>query len=258
MAVVEIESRGATRVLWLNRPERRNALSGDLIVGLAEALAAAGADHDVRCVVLTGRDRFFCAGGDLAGGMMPEGGVLEAEAARGRFAELLRAIYGLPVPVIAAVNGDALGGGCGLVAACDLAVADPAASLGTPEVRVGLFPLVISAVLQRGVQRKALLEMMYTGDRISAAEAERIGLINRVSPAGGCLEAALELAERITRNSRAVVGLGKRSFHDAIDMELAGALAMLNSRLTLNLLSEDAGIGIAAFLGRTAPEWRHR
>lgn len=258
MAVVEIEDRDGVRWLYMNRPERRNALSGELIEGLMEALAAASADEGVRCVVLSGRGGHFCAGGDLAGGMMPEGGVLAAEQQRRRYAELLTSIYDTAVPVIAAVQGDALGGGLGLVAACDLAVADAQAKLGTPEIRVGLFPLIISAVLQRGVARKALLELMYTGERVTAEHARTIGLLNRVAEAGQTEQVAGELAARVASQSRAILGLGKRSFHAAMDMELHAALEYLNGRLTVNLLADDAAEGITAFLTRRAPAWKHR
>lgn len=257
MSVVEVEDHGPVRVLFLARAERRNALSGELITGLIEALSAASQSTDVRAVVLSGRGASFCAGGDLAGGMLPEGGLLAAEQQRGHFGALLRAIYDCAVPVIAAVNGDALGGGCGIVAAADLAIADPTARLGTPEVKVGLFPLVITAVLQRGVARKHLLEMMYTGERVTAEHAAAIGLVNRVAGEEGALAAAIALGEKIASNSRAVVSLGKRSFHEAQDQELGGALAMLNSRLTLNLLTEDASEGISAFIGRRPPVWKH-
>ncbi len=258
MSLVEREDRPGVRILFLNRPERRNALSGELIEALHAELAAAGADGGVRCVVLAGRGASFCAGGDLAGGMMPDGGIVEAERGRARYAALLEALQSLPVPVIAAVHGDALGGGLGLVAACDLAVADEGARLGTPEIKVGLFPYIITAVLQRIVSRRALLELMFTGDRIDAARAESLGLVNRVAPAGRSLEVALELADKVAGQSRAILALGKRSFYEAADLPLHSALELLTGRLTVNMLTEDAMEGVAAFLGRRPPEWKHR
>lgn len=265
MSVVEIEDVGAVRRVFLNRPERRNALSGELIEGLTAALRAADAEPGVRAVVLAGRGAGFCAGGDLAGGMTPEGGLLDGERQRGRYAELLATCTRVGVPVIAAIHGAAMGGGLGLVAAADLAVAHEGARFGTPELKVGLFPLVISAVLQRGVPRKALLEMMLTADEIDASRAVQLGLLNRTVPAAegqdpsaAALDAATALAQRIAAHSRAVVGLGKRSFYDAADLDLDAALTLLTSRLTLNLLTEDAGEGIAARLGGRKPEWKHR
>jgi enoyl-CoA hydratase/carnithine racemase len=190
--------------------------------------------------------------------MMPDGGIVEAERGRARYAALLEALQSLPVPVIAAVHGDALGGGLGLVAACDLAVADEGARLGTPEIKVGLFPYIITAVLQRIVSRRALLELMFTGDRIDAARAESLGLVNRVAPAGRSLEVALELADKVAGQSRAILALGKRSFYEAADLPLHSALELLTGRLTVNMLTEDAMEGVAAFLGRRPPEWKHR
>jgi enoyl-CoA hydratase/carnithine racemase len=262
MSVVEIEDVGAVRRVFLNRPERRNALSGELIEGLHGALSDASGDANVRAIVIAGRGAGFCAGGDLAGGMMPEGGLLAAERQRGRYGELLAALTRASVPVIAAVHGDALGGGLGLVAAADLVVAHAGARFATPEIKVGLFPLVITAVLQRAVPRKALLEMMFLGDKVDAEHAARIGLVNRVVPgaegANAALDAATELATRIAGHSRAVLGLGKRSFYDVADLDLDAALALLNGRLTVNLLTEDAAEGVSAFLGRRPPSWNHR
>lgn len=257
MAVVETEDRGAVRVLWMNRPERRNALSNELIDAIAAGLAAAAADPTVHAVVLAGRGRVFCAGGDLAGGLGGDG-FLDGHAARGRYAALLEAIPRLRVPVVAAVQGDALGGGLGLVAACDLAIVDPAASLGTPEIRVGLFPMIILAALQRCVPRKALLELVLTGGRVDAARAEVLGLVNRVSAPGAALDEALVLAGTLAERSPAILALGKSAFYRVADMDYEDALAYLSTQLTLNLLTEDAAEGLAAFLEKRAPVWKGR
>jgi enoyl-CoA hydratase/carnithine racemase len=258
MAVVEIERREGVAVLTLNRPERRNALSPELMDGLLAALREAEADDDVRVVVITGRGPAFCAGGDLGGGMGVGEGVLAAERARARFAELMAAIPRCARPVIAAVQGDAMGGGIGIVAACDLAVVDAEAKLGTPEIKVGLFPFVISAALQRNVPRKALMELLLTGGRLDAARAVELGLANRVAPAGRALDEALALAGEIASKSKAIVTLGKRAFHQAADLPYEAALELLNGRLTVNLLTEDAMEGIGAFLGKRAPAWKDR
>jgi enoyl-CoA hydratase/carnithine racemase len=161
-------------------------------------------------------------------------------------------------PVIAAVQGDAMGGGIGIVAACDLAVVDAEAKLGTPEIKVGLFPFVISAALQRNVPRKALMELLLTGGRLDAARAVELGLANRVAPAGRALDEALALAGEIASKSKAIVTLGKRAFHQAADLPYEAALELLNGRLTVNLLTEDAMEGIGAFLGKRAPAWKDR
>lgn len=243
--------------LTLNRPERRNALSGALIEALLAALAETS-DPSVRAVVLTGAGKSFCSGGDLTDGMGASGGVIGGHQQRARFAELLRAIRDHRAPVIAAVNGDALGGGCGLAAACDLVVADEGAMLGTPEIKVGLFPWVILAVLQRDVPRKPLLEAVLTGDKWTAGRARELGLVNQVAPAGAAVTQALALAERIAASSPLVASLGKAAFHRVADLALDDALAYMHSQLTLNLLTEDAMEGIAAFAGRREPQWKGR
>ncbi|MCB9662512.1 MAG: enoyl-CoA hydratase/isomerase family protein [Alphaproteobacteria bacterium] len=257
VSLVTTEIADGVAVLTMNRPERRNALSPALVEALHEALAAAGADPAVRAVVLTGAGPVFCAGGDLAGGMAGDG-VVEGERARGRYGALLAALPGCRVPVIAAVQGDAMGGGLGIVAACDLAVVDEGARLGTPEIKVGLFPFVITAALQRNVGRKALLELMLTGGRVDAARAVALGLANRVAPAGTALAEARALAGEIAARSSAIVALGKRAFYDVADLDYASALALLNGRLTVNLLTEDAAEGIAAFVEKRAPAWKDR
>lgn len=257
MGTVTREDRGGTVVLTLDRPERRNALSGAVVAELLAQLDAASAAETTRGIVLTGRAPAFCAGGDLADGLGGES-FLEGHAARGRFAELLGRIPRLRVPVIAAVNGDALGGGLGLALACDLVVADPAASFGTPEIRLGLFPMVILAVLHRDVPRKALAELIFTGAKIDAARALSLGMITRVSGAGAALDEAIALAEQIGGRSPAVVALGKSAFHRVSDLAYDDALAYLHAQLTLNLLTEDAAEGVAAFLERREARWKGR
>lgn len=255
--LVEQEGAGGVVVLALNRPERRNALSSGLVDALLAALGACDADPQVRAVVLTGRGPAFCAGGDLADGMGGDG-FLASHQGRGRFAELMARIPELRVPVIAAVNGDALGGGCGLAAACDLVVADPAAKLGTPEIKLGLFPWIILAALQRDVPRKHLLELVLTGDKVDAARARELGLVNRVSAPGGAVAEARSLAEVIASRSPAIVGMGKRAFHRIADQSYDDALAYMHGQLSLNLLTEDAMEGVAAFLQRREPAWKGR
>jgi enoyl-CoA hydratase len=162
------------------------------------------------------------------------------------------------VPWVAAVQGDALGGGCGLAMSCHLGVMDPSAHLGTPELKVGLFPMMIAPVLSRRIPRSVLHEMILCNRRLDATEAFRLGVINRVSAAGEATEDALALAEKAASNSTAVVGLGLAAMALVDGLPLERSLDILNTQLSLNLLTEDAGEGITAFLQRRDPSWKGR
>lgn len=250
---------GGTATVTLNRPERRNALAPDLIEALIAALERAHEDPVVRVVVLTGAgDRAFCAGGDLAGGMQGADGALAAHAQRGRFCDALSALRGCDKPVIACLNGDALGGGFGLALSCDLVVAEPTARLGTPEVKLGLFPMIIIAELVRNVPRKVLAELVYTGRKLSAQDAAALNLVNTVSEPGQALAAAQALAATIGRNSPTAIKLGKAAWRQAEALPLEAAEAWLLSRLELLLMTEDAAEGIAAFFQKRQAEWKGR
>lgn len=264
VAVVEVERNGeghpAARVaiLWLNRPEARNALSSELVEALLANLSALEHDDTVGAVVLAGRGSVFCAGGDLKGGLAGSGGFVSAHAQRGRFADLLRALPTSKLPVVAALDGDAMGGGLGLAASADVVVAADNARLGTPELKLGLFPWIIAAVLQRDVPRKRLNELILTGGKWTAAEAFDAGLVSRVVAKGTALDESIRIATRMASFSPAVVGLGKAALHHIADLGFDAGLAHMHDQLTLNLLTEDAAEGIAAFLQRRPPEWKGR
>ncbi len=252
------QSEGARAVLTLNRPDRRNALSPGLIEDLIAALAAASADDAVRVIVITGSgERAFCAGGDLAGGMM-SAGVVPAHHGRGRFGDLMRALRDVGTPVVARVQGDALGGGFGLMLACDLVVAADDVRVGTPEVRLGLFPYVIMATIFRNVGRKAGMELILTGDKIGAPRAAELGLLNQVVPRAELDDAVDALCRRVERHSPAILRLGRQAFYRMSDMSYDDALDYLNAMLTINTLAEDAAEGVTAFLGKREPEWKGR
>jgi enoyl-CoA hydratase len=259
VALVErAEVEAGVQVVTLNRPERRNALSGDLVVALLAALREAEADPAGRVVVLTGAGGTFCAGGDLAGGLGGAGGAVDAHRQRGVFADLLSALIRSPLAVVAAVEGAAMGGGLGVMAACDLVVAGASAKLGTPEIKLGLFPWIILAVLQRNVARKPLMELVLTGEPIRAPQAREIGLVNRVVDDGQALPEALGLARTIAARAPVSLALGKAAFQAVADQPLDDALRYLNGQLSLNLLTEDAMEGVAAFLQRRDPTWKGR
>jgi len=247
------EQRGASRWLILDRPAARNALSADLMSALRRALAAADAEARVRAICITGSgEQAFCSGMDLAlagTGVGPEQGARD-------YAALLLDVARIGKPVVAAVNGAAMGGGMGLLAACDLAVAAADARFGTPEVEVGLFPYMALAPLSRCVGRRAALELALTGRRIDAAEAQAIGLLNRVVPRAALQGAASELLEQLAQKSPTALRLGRRAFYATQDLPYEAQLEALCAQFSLNAVSADAAEGIAAFLEKRKPDFK--
>jgi enoyl-CoA hydratase/carnithine racemase len=253
---VRYEVRGPAAWLTIDREERRNALSAGVIAGLVEELARAEADQAVRVVVLTGAgDRAFCAGGDI-GGFRESAGV--AESAPAAISRIVDALWHHPKPTIARVNGRALGGGFGLVLACDQAVAADDVELGTPEVDIGLWPHVITAVIQRTLPRKVALDLMLTGRRMSVDEAKRWGVVNRVVPRADLDGAVEELVGVLASKSSHVLRLGKRSFAGAEGLPFGRAIDHLKEALAENLGAEDLAEGVSAFLEKRPPRWRDR
>jgi enoyl-CoA hydratase/carnithine racemase len=217
----------------------------------------ATADPAVRVIVITGTgDKAFSAGGDLSGGFMDS--PLGAHGDRGALADLFRALRRSAKPTIARVNGHALGGGFGLAAACDIVIAVEGALMGTPEIRVGLWPMMITAVLKPLVPQKALFEMMATGRRISSEEAMRLGIVSRVVPAADLDAAVDETVEALLGYSPATLALGKHAFYATEDMDLDTALDHLHGGLTALGLTADAAEGVSAFVAKRKPEWTGR
>jgi len=258
-AAVLYEVAGHVGRLTINRPEARNALSPEVMDGLLAGLDRAAADPEVRVLVLTGAgDKAFCAGGDLGGRGFLQKGFAERHHERRGFADLFRRINRLGKPVIARVRGHCLAGGFGLALGCDLVVASDDSSFGTPEVRRGLMPMMIMATIFRNVGRKKGMELLLTGERISAAEAERLGLINCAVPAAELDARVDELAARIASMSPAVVRLGRDAFYAMSDMGFDQALEYLQAMLTVNLGTDDAAEGVRAFLEKRDPVWKGR
>jgi len=249
-------------VLTLNRPERRNSLSEAMLAGFNERLATIANDRTVRAVVIAANGSVFCAGHDLRELTAHR---LDADAGRAYFREIMascsammQALVGLPQPIIAAVQGTATAAGCQLVASCDLAVASAAARFCTPGVDIGLFCSTPMVALSRNVAPKHAMEMLLTGEMVSAERAERIGLINRVVPPGTEREAAISLAGKIAAKSALTVKTGKRAFYRQREMPLGEAYAYASQVMVDNMLARDAAEGIGAFIEKRAPHWEDR
>ncbi|MEK7252055.1 MAG: enoyl-CoA hydratase-related protein, partial [Actinomycetota bacterium] len=233
--------------ITIDDPERRNPLSNAAMSELANLVRRASVDAAVRVIVITGAgDKAFSAGGDLSGGFVDK--PLADHQERGALADLLKALRGCGKPTVARVNGHALAGGFGLVAACDVAVAVDDATFGAPEIKVGLWPMMITAVLQRVMPHKAALELMMSGRRITADEALRLGVVSRIVSRAE-LDVAVDLVvSGLAAVSPAVLRLGRDAFYAVEDMGFDAALDRLHIGLTAVAATEDAAEGVAAFL----------
>lgn len=256
---VLVERRGEVQWITINRPERRNALNESVVAGIMDGIRATMADDAVRCIVLTGAgDRAFCAGGDL--NPTAEGAPFHVDPSRPRnfIADLFKLFETCELPIVARVNGHAVAGGLGLVCACDLAIASSEAMFGTPETKIGLFPMMILPYLQRILPRRRLMELCITGETFSADEALEMGLINYVVPPGDLDTKLNWLIGRIVDKSPTAVRLGKQGFHAMQDMTIGQALEYAQLMLPTMARTEDAREGFAAFNDKRKPEWTGR
>jgi enoyl-CoA hydratase/carnithine racemase len=258
-ALLRREARDGIAVITLNRPATRNSLSLAMLEELIAAFGVVGADPRVRVIVLAGEGPAFCSGHDLkeltAHRADRDGGRGFFEKTWERCGTMMQAILALPQPVIACVEGAAAAAGCQLVASCDLAVASEDATFSTPGVNIGLFCTSPMVPLSRNLTRKHALEMLLTGESVSAADAFRIGLVNRVAPAGRARDAAIGLAERIASRSPAAMAIGKKAFYAQAGMGLTEAYDMAGRIMVENMLNPQAREGIDAFLAKRSPKW---
>jgi enoyl-CoA hydratase/carnithine racemase len=252
----DIEDKVST--ITINRPERRNSLNPNVLAGLNQYFDQAGADPEVSAIVLTGAGGNFCSGADLGGGFTTEQSFLDMHNDRKHYADLLVKMNKCKKPILAAIEGYCLAGGMGLCLSSDVVIASENAQFGVPEIKRGLWPYMVTAVLIRNVGRKKAVELCMTGDRIPAAEAERIGMINYCAPKDLFREKVAEMARKLSSYSPAVMGLGKSSFYRVADMTMDDALGFLHSQLTINTQVEDLMEGIAAFMEKREPIWKGR
>ena len=245
--------------LTLNRPDQRNSLTQDLISQVSAAISEAGADPDVRVIVLAANGPAFCAGHDLK-----ELNEHRADADGGRqfysdtmrqCSDMMQSIVRCPKPVIARVHGIATAAGCQLVASCDLAVAADTARFATPGVNIGLFCSTPMVALSRNLSRKHAMEMLLFGEMQAARRAEEIGLINKAVPEDELDAEVKQYAEKIAQKSTVAIAIGKEAFYEQVENKLGDAYDYASDVMVRNMLDEEAVEGIGAFLGKRAPNW---
>lgn len=251
------DDRDGVATLTLNRPDRFNALSEEMLTAMQDALDSIAGDESVRVVVIAGNGRAFCAGHDLKQ-MRSRPDRDYYRALFRQCSDMMLSITRLPQPVIARVHGIAAAAGCQLVATCDLAVAAKEARFGTTGIKYGLFCSTPSVALSRNVGAKHAFEMLFTGDLIDAETAREYGLVNRIVPAGDLDAAVAGFVGSITAKSRVTVASGKRLFYDQLGRELEDAYVLAAENMACDMMTEDAGEGIDAFMERRDPAWKHR
>jgi len=246
--------------LTLSDGGRRDALSEAMLAALGAAIAEAGGNPSVRVVILAANGPAFCAGHDLkemtVGRVNPDRGRAYFTKVMAMCSGVMQAIVNCPKPVIAEVAGVATAAGCQLVASCDLAVAADTALFSTPGVHIGLFCSTPMVALSRNVSSKHAMEMLLTGDMISAPRAEEIGLVNRTAAPEALQEATMQMARKIASKSSMTLATGKRAFHAQRELTLPAAYDYASSVMVENMLVRDAEEGIGAFIAKRAPQWQ--
>jgi enoyl-CoA hydratase/carnithine racemase len=253
MSNLRLQSEGRLAVVTLQRPERRNALSLELMIELLDCLDSIASKPEYSVMILEAAGNAFSSGHDL--GEMTGRDVDQYRHIFDVCTELMKKVQSIPQPVIAQVQGVATAAGCQLVATCDLAVASSEATFATPGVKIGLFCTTPMVALTRAIGRKRAMEMLLTGRAIDAATAAEWGLVNRVVPPAGLASETRKLALQIAEASSFTVALGKQAYYRQIDLDQAGAYAYAKEVMSQNALAEDAQEGISAFLGKRKARW---
>ena len=251
---ITFDIEGPIGKITLNRPEKRNALSLELLKELSILLASVGQRQDVKVVIIKGKGKVFCAGHDIS--ELVDGKMVDYKAIFGTCVEVMKKIQQLAQPVIAQVHGVATAAGCQLVAACDLAVAEEDTLFGTPGVKIGLFCTTPAVPLVRAIGRKRALEMLLTGDMISAQQAQNYGLINKVVNKDQLKAETKALAEKIAQASPLTLSIGKEAFYNQVNMADSQAYDCTKEAIVTNLFAEDAREGLCAFLEKRKPTWK--
>jgi len=251
------EVRENTAFLTLNRESRRNAISQEMITAFLDYLDRADKDGEVRAVCVTGTgEKAFCSGADLATTLAGQGE--EPMSGPKNYAELLKRMARFEKPLVARVNGPCLAGGIGLMLSCDIAIARNDTYFCTPEINVGIFPMMVGALLYRNVNRKKAVDMVLTGRRIPALEAENMGLITRAVEPAELDHEIQETLKRLTSKSPIGIRIGKEAFRDMSDMPFDEAVDYLCEALGKIIATEDAREGMAAFIEKREPKFRGR
>lgn len=253
---IRFSTEGPVGILTLNNPKKVNALSKRMICEMIDVLTNVGGDETLKVMIINAEGKHFCAGHYLA--EMIDDGVKEYQAIFEQCRHMMQLIHGIPQPVIAQVQGIATAAGCQLAAWCDMAVAETGARFGTPGVKIGLFCTTPMVAVTRAIGRKAAMEMLMTGRLFSAQEAKELGLINRVVPPEDLASETMKLAKQIAEASRFVIAVGKKAFYAQADQVEDKALEYATRTITMNMMAEDARIGIKAFLEKKTPGWKNR
>jgi len=252
---VLLTTQGHIATVTLNRPEQRNPLSATMLRDLTAALQWCRSEPDVRVVVLTGAGRVFCAGADLSS-FDGQPSTLDKFRSRDLFVDLFILMAELGKPIVGRINGHALAGGLGLACSCDILVAVDTATFGTPEINVGIWPMMIQAILSRSIPRKVLLEMEMLGERWTATQLQSLGVINRVVPHEQLDSAVDEIAQTLAKKSPVAMRLGRDSFYRHQDMDFRAALHYLHGQFLLVSQTEDSREGIKAFFEKREPDFK--